>query len=50
MSFIRWAAVTALVLAVGPNAFAQTQAQATAQPAGSKAIVAWAAKPDRVEY
>jgi mannose-6-phosphate isomerase-like protein (cupin superfamily) len=48
MSLIKWGVVVALALAVGPNAFAQTQAQATAPAAGSKNIVAWAAKPAKL--
>jgi len=46
MSLIKWAAVAAMALAMGPNALAQTQAQATA-PA-SKATIAWAAKPAKL--
>ena len=50
MPFIKWAAVAALALSVGSDAFsgafAQTQAQATA-PA-SKATIAWAAKPAKL--
>ena len=48
MSFVKWAAVTALALSVGSDAFAQTQAQATAPASGSKNIVAWAAKPAKL--
>ncbi len=34
-----------LALTIGSDALAQTQAQATAPAAGSKNVVAWAAKP-----
>jgi mannose-6-phosphate isomerase-like protein (cupin superfamily) len=37
-----------LALALGSDAFAQTQAQATAPATGSKNIVAWAAKPAKL--
>src|SRR5207253_1348150 len=46
MWLIKWSAVTVLALSVGSDAFAQTQAQATA-PA-SKATIAWAAKPAKL--
>jgi len=50
MHFIKWAAIAALALTIGTDSFgvgalAQTQAQATAPAAGSKNILAWAAKP-----
>ncbi len=52
MSFIKWATVAALALTAGSDAlsvaWAQTQAQATAPAAGSKNIVAWAAKPAKL--
>ena len=52
MSFIKWTTVAALALVAGshalPGAWAQTQAQATAPAAGSKNIIAWAAKPAKL--
>src|SRR6201985_81784 len=48
MSFIKWASMAGLALALGSDAFAQTQAQATAPAAGSKNVVAWAAKPAKL--
>jgi len=48
MSLIKWAATTALAFTLGSDAFAQTQAQATAPATGSKNIVAWAAKPAKL--
>jgi len=48
MSLIKWAATAALAFTLGSDAFAQTQAQATAPAAGSKNIVAWAAKPAKL--
>ncbi len=52
MHFIKWAATAAqvgiLALAIGSDALAQTQAQATAPATTSKNIVAWAAKPAKL--
>jgi mannose-6-phosphate isomerase-like protein (cupin superfamily) len=53
MHFFKWAALAALALtigsdALGSGALAQTQAQATAPAAGSKNVLAWAAKPARL--
>ena len=48
MKIHHWAVMAGLSLIVASDAFAQTQAQATAQPAGAKNIVAWAAKPAKL--
>jgi mannose-6-phosphate isomerase-like protein (cupin superfamily) len=48
MKLIHWAAIAAVTIAAGSAAWAQTQAQATAPAAGSKNIVAWAAKPAKL--
>ena len=48
MHFFKWAAMAALALTIGSDALAQTQAQATAPAAGSKNVLAWAAKPARL--
>jgi mannose-6-phosphate isomerase-like protein (cupin superfamily) len=48
MHFFKWAALAALALTIGSDALAQTQAQATAPAAGSKNVLAWAAKPARL--
>ncbi len=48
MQIIKWAAMAALALTIGSDAFAQTQAQATAPAPTSKNTVAWAAKPAKL--
>ena len=48
MKIHHWAVMAGLSLIVASDAFAQTQAQATAPAAGSKNVLAWAAKPAKL--
>ena len=49
MKLIHWAAMAALGVAAGSTAWAQTQAPAPGPFTNTKSIVAWAAKPAKMQ-